>query len=87
MTNKVMMHKNKSYREKTPLLQKIALMIFGLFISLFLLETGLRVGGLILKSLQEHRNMKAIKQRGAYRIMCLGESTTAGVENSWPGKL
>ena len=58
--------------------KKIALMIFGLFLSILFIEAGLRLGGLILSSLQEHRNMHAVMQKGTYRIMCLGESTTAG---------
>jgi tetratricopeptide (TPR) repeat protein len=41
-----------------------------------LLETGLRAGGSLLLSAQEHRNRQSIKQKGSYRIMCLGESTT-----------
>jgi tetratricopeptide (TPR) repeat protein len=28
--------------------------------------------------MQEHRNLQSIKQKGRYRIMCLGESTTQG---------
>ena len=29
-------------------------------------------------SMQEYRNKQTLKQKGAYRILCLGESTTAG---------
>lgn len=39
---------------------------------------SLRLGGLVFTSLQEHRNYLSVKQKGAYRILCLGESTTAG---------
>jgi tetratricopeptide (TPR) repeat protein len=45
---------------------------------LVFLEIGLRLSGFILTSLQEHRNILSIRQKGAYRILCLGESTTAG---------
>ena len=62
--------------QKISLRQKICLTLFGIFLCLLLLEVGLRIGGFIALSLQEHRNAISIKQRGAYRIMCLGESTT-----------
>ena len=58
--------------------QKIALVFLGLILSLVLLEAGLRLGGLVLSSIQEYGNLQSIKQKGAYRILCLGESTTAG---------
>jgi len=57
---------------------KITLIIFGVFLFLILLEAGLRLGGFILLSIQEYRNLQSIKQKGTYRIMCLGESTTQG---------
>jgi len=69
---------NRVHQIKTPIWQKISLIIFGLFLTLAILEIGLRIGGFILLSLQERRNLLAIKQKDAYRIMCLGESTTAG---------
>jgi len=64
--------------------QKTYLMLFGIAVFIVTLELGLRLGGFILLSLQEHRNVQAIKQKGVYRIMCLGESTTAG---KYPGPL
>jgi tetratricopeptide (TPR) repeat protein len=57
---------------------KIALVVFGLFLFFVLLEVSLRFGGFILLSMQEYRNIQSIKQKGAYRILCLGESTTEG---------
>jgi len=62
---------------KTSCWQKITLIIFGLFLTLVLIETGLRLGGFVLSSLQEYRNRISISKKGAYHIMCLGESTTA----------
>jgi len=70
------MKKNKLLRSAASLKQKIALVLFGLFLFLILLEAGLRLSGFILLSMQEHRNLEAIKQKGTYRILCLGESTT-----------
>lgn len=61
---------------KVRLRQKAALIIFGIFIFLALLEMGLRIGAFGLAYLQESGNIQAIKRKGAFRIMCIGESTT-----------
>jgi tetratricopeptide (TPR) repeat protein len=58
--------------------QKISLVLLGLILSLVLLEVGMRLGGFVLLSIQEYGNLQSIKQKGAYRILCLGESTTEG---------
>ncbi len=71
------MQRNIPAKIKTTLKTKIILIISGIFLFLVLLEAGLRAGGAVLSSVQEYRNRKSIKQRGVYRIMCLGESTTA----------
>jgi len=53
-----------------------------------MLEIGIRAGGFIFFSLQEHRNRLSVKKRGTYRILCLGESTTGfGGRNSYPRQL
>ena len=62
----------------TSIWQKIALVFFGLILSLAVMEAGMRLGGFILSSFQECGNLKSIKQKGTYRILCLGESTTQG---------
>jgi len=62
---------------KTSFFQKAALILFGLILTVILLEAGLRLGGFVLSSIQEYRNKVSMSQRGTYRIMCLGESTTA----------
>ena len=62
----------------TSIRQKIALVFLGLFLSLVLLEVGMRLGGFVLLSIQECGNLRSIKQKNAYRILCLGESTTQG---------
>ena len=61
--------------------QKTILILTGLFLCVVSLEIGLRMAGFIILSLQEYRNRISMRQKGAYRIMCLGESTTAGMEN------
>ena len=63
---------------KITLKQKILLVIFGIFLFLVLLELGLRLGGFVLLSVQEYENKRLLRQGGAYRIICLGESTTFG---------
>ncbi len=79
------MRKLRPNIHKTHTNQKIALIIFGLLLGMILLELGLRIGGFILLSIQEHKNKFILKQKGSYRIMCLGESTTAGWGgNSYP---
>jgi len=68
--------------------QKVVLIIFGLLLSVVLLELGLRIGGIVFLSLQEHRNRISIRQKGTYRIICLGESTTGiGGKDSYPLQL
>lgn len=63
---------------KTLIGKRIGLVLFGLFLCVVVLEAGLRIGGFIILSLQEHRNTLSIRQKGAYRLLCLGESTTQG---------
>jgi len=64
------------------------LIISGLFFCLILLEIGLRLSGFIFLSLQEYRNKESIQQKGGFRILCLGESTTAlGGKYAYPNQL
>jgi tetratricopeptide (TPR) repeat protein len=70
-------------------LQRIVLILFGLFIALVVLEVAFRIGGYIYLQLQENKNLVSLEKKGAYRIMCLGESTTADFheEISYPRQL
>jgi tetratricopeptide (TPR) repeat protein len=52
-----------------------------LLLTLVFLEMGLRADGFIASSWQEHKNLQALKQKKAYCILCLGESTT---QNQYP---
>jgi len=62
--------------------QKFLLALFGVFLTVVLLELFLRTGGAAFYFLQNISNKTA---GGAYRIMCVGESTTAmGGEDSYP---
>lgn len=64
--------------------KKIALIIFGLFLAVVILEAGLRLGGFAYTSLRRYGDYACAKQKGEYRILCLGESTTA---NQYPSLL
>ena len=68
-------------------MKKIIVLICAILFSFLLLEISLRLGGLIYSSWQESRNRATIRQKGTFRIMCLGESTTAGGKNSYPDQL
>ncbi|MDP3041331.1 MAG: hypothetical protein Q8N62_01155 [Candidatus Omnitrophota bacterium] len=82
------MHKEKIALLKMFLWQKIILIIFGIFLSIIFLEIGLRIAGWTFLSLREYQNKLSIKQKGAYRIMCIGESTTfCGGDYSYPSQL
>ncbi|HRY30655.1 MAG TPA: tetratricopeptide repeat protein [Elusimicrobiota bacterium] len=69
-------------------LQRGVLVAAGVLLSLALAEIGLRFAGSLSLRRQERRNMRALSAKGTYRILCLGESTTAyGGENSYPSQL
>jgi len=70
------MHKSKQIR--VSVWQRSWLIILGLFLSFVILEIGLQAGGFVMISLLEYKNRVSLKQRSAYRIMCIGESTTQG---------
>jgi len=60
--------------------------LLGLFCALLAGETALRLGGYVFRLAQE-RNNRISLDRSTYRIMCIGESTTAGDAKAWPGRL
>jgi tetratricopeptide (TPR) repeat protein len=60
----------------TRLRVKLGLILAGLCAGIFLLEAGLRMGGAVILALQERRNLESLGKEGAYRVLCLGESTT-----------
>ncbi|MBN2407365.1 MAG: tetratricopeptide repeat protein [Elusimicrobia bacterium] len=65
-------------------IKRIFLVFSGLLASALFLEAGLRIGGYICLSRQESGNRKSLARPGVCRILCLGESTTAG---QWPRPL
>jgi len=71
-------------------MRKIGLIILGLFLGVLILEAGLRLAGLSYLAWQDYQNSRAFNRgdSGEYRILCLGESTTAfGGEDSYPRQL
>ena len=64
-----------------------AALSLGLLFALLAGELALRAGGALSRSLQERRNRAALAAAGSYRIMCLGESMTAGGAEAWPARL
>lgn len=73
---------------KITLRQKIALMLFGAALSLVIADIILQAGGVIYLVLKENRNRIALSRGGEYRILFLGESTTAeGGWDSYPRKV
>jgi tetratricopeptide (TPR) repeat protein len=63
--------------KNNPLQTRVALVFFGVFLFFILLETGLRLGGFVFLSFQDYHNRRALAKKDTYRILCLGESTTA----------
>ena len=61
--------------------EKLGLVLFGLFLCAVLLEITMRIGDFAISSMQDYRNRLSMRERGQYRILCLGESTTV-----WKGK-
>ncbi|NLB34504.1 MAG: tetratricopeptide repeat protein, partial [Elusimicrobia bacterium] len=61
--------------------KRVFLIISGILFALILLESGLRLGGFVYLSIQESKNQRTMQEKDTYRILCLGESTTAG---EWP---
>ncbi len=68
--------------------KKVWLMVLGLFLAVIVVEGILRLGGFLFFAGQNFRNNMPHRTREVYRILCLGESTTAlGGEQSWPRQL
>jgi tetratricopeptide (TPR) repeat protein len=70
------MNKNGFSRVVASIFQKTIPVLSGLVLSLVLLEAGLRLGGFVFSSIQAYENLRSIKQKSTYRIVCIGESTT-----------
>ena len=60
------------------IIKRVLLIFVCIFLSLILLECGLRLAGFASFQYQRYKNNKVLRQKKQYTIMCLGESTTAG---------
>ena len=58
--------------KKISVKQKFGLVLFGLFLCIVLLEVGMRIGGFILLTLQEHRNKIPFEKDNIYNYVCGG---------------
>ena len=70
--------------------KRIGLILFGIFLSLVIIEVFLRLSAFVYLSWRDYDNKSRGNKDGPakYRILCLGESTTAlGGENSYPAQL
>ncbi len=56
--------------------RRLIAVALGMLFAFLLLEASLRVTGFALRGWQAQGNLAAMRQKGAYRIMCIGESTT-----------
>ncbi len=75
-------------RPYVPFFQKIALIALGIFLSLVFIEASMRLIGSAVVFLQEKRNAESVKKASVYRILCIGESTTAlGGNDSYPAQM
>ena len=74
---------------KTSVKNKFFLIFFGACLSLFIIEATMQVGAKVILFIQHQRNISALQEMGTYKILCLGESTTAelGWQKSWPSLL
>jgi len=82
------MPEDNTIRMRLPIYKRIIAIFLGIIFSIILLELVLRLGGLAYSFLQEYRNRISAYQKGTFRILCLGESTTAGGgKQSYPRQL
>ena len=73
---------------KKNIISLIVGLIFGLLLCSAIIELSIRITKFIFLFSQEQRNIFSISQKGTYRILCLGSSTTAfGGKDSYPNQL
>lgn len=65
------------------IIKRLLLIFTGIFLSLILLESGLRLAGFAILQYQQYRNNKVLRNKSRYTIMGLEESTTAGQYPIW----
>ena len=73
---------------KIRIFKRLVLILFGVTLSLILIEFSLRLVGYIYLSKQDLSNRKSLEGKLDYRILVLGESTTEmGGDSAWPKQL
>lgn len=60
------------------ILARFGLVLFGVVLALAAVEGGMRAAGSLIRLAQERRNQSTLRRKHELRILCLGESTTAG---------
>lgn len=76
--------------KKNNTITRFLLILAGIFLSLIIVEMGMRVTGYFYNAVKESRNREAIKKKSDFTVLCIGESTTAGVrmrDESYPAFL
>ena len=64
--------------QASKILSRVALIIFGTVLAVAALEVGMRVAGYAVLATQNRDNARRLRQQNQFRVLCLGESTTAG---------
>ncbi len=77
-------------KRRTP--RRLLLVVAGLLVALLLVELAMRVAGLYFTRRQLSTNLPRAADEGAFRVLCLGESTTAELfadkkTLAWPSML
>jgi len=73
---------------KTTFKDKAVLISLGILFAFILLEISLRLGGAFLLYARDQANKESPGQKGVYKILCIGESTTfMGEKDSYPRQL
>lgn len=79
--------RSTSGRKRSPLFRTAAILAYAAILFLAL-EGGLRFGAVVSRWQTDSRNREEIRRTGVFRILCIGESTTAlGGDDSYPSLL
>ncbi len=68
----------RSSKKTSTIYQRIISIVLGIVFSFVLLECIIRLSGFMFICYQDYRNRISLFQKGSYRILCLGDSVTAG---------
>jgi tetratricopeptide (TPR) repeat protein len=71
----------------TKIVHKLALILAGILLTLFVIEITMRFCGFVFVEAQHLRNIFRLRHRGSYVVLCLGESTTCNQYTRFLGEL